>query len=893
MRPTILITLILLVSNLSLAQENILKKRVTISFKNVELKDALAKLQKKSGVSIAFNNKITSMKTKTTGTFQEKTLEYILHSILRDKSLGYKIIGGQIAIFEKKSEVDIPQNKNSSIRGVVIDEQTKSPLSFINVIIVGTNIGSMTDDKGVFEIENLPSGNYSLKFSAIGYSQVDVDKVELKENQNLNLGTIALQTGATKLSEITVSPGSFSVMGTKKIEKQTLTEKDLKNMSWAEDITRAVTRLPGVASNDFSSKFTVRGGESDEVLMVLDGMELYEPFHQRDFVGGLFSIVDIETIRSVDLLTGGFGAEFGQRQSGVFQMKTKAIADNQNHSSVGFSVMNARVYTDGNFAKNKGKYMVSARRGVIDMALKVAGFDETVPTYYDALTKVEYKLNDKNFLSLHNLYAGDKTEVNDIKPDNYDKHRTKYTNNYTWLTLKSYINKDLFTRTLLYTGYISHDRNGLFHKRDFADKGDFTLTDKRQYWYGGLKQDWTWDISTKHALKTGFDVRGLNADYDYIHSIREVRINQNEEPYIFERNIDVKTKPSGTLFNAYVSGKTLLTQKLIAELGIRYDKATYANDDLFSPRIGLTYSISKITFLRAAYGHYYQSQFINNLDVNHNATKFNKAELSKHYVIGFEHQFKNQVNFRFEGYYKDISRISPMYENLRDPWETFPESRNDVIKLNLENAVSMGVEFFLKYDQGKKLSWWFSYALAKAEDNMKDVEFDGIFQKQTGKLLKPFNQTHTIYADANYRFNKKWHVNLSWQFYHGMPLTKYEYAWQRLPADNELGQETAEIFPDGDLHFYPKHLLYRGDKYPAYHKADVRVNRVFQMKKSKITAFFHLINLYNHFNLRKFDLGATGGDELPVPDGQGGYKISEDHTSWFGITPIFGMSWEF
>ena len=102
-------------------------------------------------------------------------------------------------------------------------------------------------------------------------------------------------------------------MGQSRLSRQTLTSKDIQNMSWAEDITRAVARLPGMSSSDYSSKFTVRGGEADEVLISLDGMELYEPFHQRDYSGGLFSIVDIETIDNIELMTGGFAADYGNQ----------------------------------------------------------------------------------------------------------------------------------------------------------------------------------------------------------------------------------------------------------------------------------------------------------------------------------------------------------------------------------------------------------------------------------------------------------------------------------------------------------------------------------------------------------------------------------------------------
>ena len=800
--------------------------------------------------------------------------------------IGIVLLFGSISLAQEAAPT-------GTIRGVLIDKKTQESIPGANLIIDGTNIGVATDVDGGFLIPNLPLGTYTLVISSVGYSQKRVEGLVVDTRSVLDIGTISLEESSITLSEVTVTPGSFSVMGAAPLTQQTLTAKDLKNMSWAEDITRAVSRLPGVSSTDFSSKFSVRGGEADEVLMILDGMELYEPFHQRDFVGGLFSIVDIETIQGVDLLTGGFGVEFGQRQSGVFQMKTKNIADNQRTTSVGLSVMNARLYTDGTFAKNKGSYLFSARRGMLDLLFKALGSTETLPSFYDAMGKVEYKLSQKQILSFHVLHAGDKNSVRDEKLNNYDRHETKYSNNYSWLTLRSAVTPELYVRTLLYTGLITHNRNGIFHKRDYTDKGDFLLTDKRSYYFFGLKQDWNWDVSDRFAMKSGFDVRQLNADYDYVQSINEIRVNQNDSLYTFSRSIDVKTKPSGQLVNLYASGRFMISPKLFMEAGLRYDIATYSKDKVWSPRASIAYAFSKTTFLRGAWGRYYQSQFINNLDVNHNGTKFNPAELSTHYVLGFEHLFNKGISLRLETYYKDISRISPIYQNLRDPWETFPESRNDVVKLNLNGATARGVEVFLKYDLGKKISWWFSYALAKAEDDIKDIEFDGLYEEKTGKQLRPNNQFHTIYADLNYRLKRNWHFSLSWQFYKGWPRTTYTYVFQKLPSGNTLGQETAALIPDGDLQFYQKHELFNGEQYPAYHRMDLRINRYFKLTNSRISVFLHMINLYNRFNLRKFDLGVTDDKERLVPDGNGGYVITNDNTKWFGFTPIFGMSWEF
>ncbi len=769
---------------------------------------------------------------------------------------------------------------NGTIKGIVIDAKTQKSMVGVNIILDSTQMGTTTDANGNFTISNIEKGNYKLKISFIGFEPKQIDSLIIGEQTVLDMGKIYLTEGAITLREVTVTPGSFSILGTSNLSRLTLSGEDIKNMSWAEDITRAVARLPGVSSTDFSSKFTIRGGESDEILMTLDGMELYDPFHQRDVSGGLFSTVDIQTIQGIDLLTGGFSAEYGNRQSGVFNMKTKQIADDERHTSIGLSLMNARFYTDGTFAKNKGSYLFSARRGMLDLIFKLARPGESIPYYSDALAKVSYKLTDKHTLSFHTLRADDKTKRSDIYQTNYDSSHIKYATTNSWLTLTSYYTPKLFSRTLLFAGFNAEDRNGSYEKDEYGDVGSFRLTDKRSYNFFGLKQDWNWEISDRFVLKTGFDVRRLKADYDYFYFLKDIRINNRDSLINSYIAVDVTTKPLSNQMNGYVSGRFQVLPSLFMETGLRYDYTSHTQDKLWSPRISMAYAFSKNTFLRAAWGYYYQTQLINNLDANHNASKFNQAELSKHYVVGLEHLFKNGISLRMETYFKDMPRINPIYQNLRDPLEVFPEARNDVIKININGTTAKGIELFVKYDKGKKFSWWLSYALAKAEDDVKSIEFDGLFTARTGKVPRNTSQLHTIYADVNYRPNQKWHFSLSGQLYTGWHRTNYHY--------------NTRTMPDGRLLFYPVHELYNGVAYPVYHRVDLRVNRHFQIKKGKISTYLHIINLYNQKNLRKYDLNAThlDTDEL-IPDGKGGYITPRGDKYWFGITPVIGVNWEF
>ena len=770
---------------------------------------------------------------------------------------------------------------NGIIQGLIISETDNMPVLFANVWLKDQKTGTTTDEKGFFILKGLSDGNYNLTISCVNYKTTEKSNLVITNSQLLNIGTIRLKENSITLSEIVVSPGSYSIIENIKTSSGlTLSEQNIKNMAWAEDITRSVSRLPGISASDYSSKFAIRGGEANQVLMSLDGMELYEPFHQRDYSGGLFSIVDIEAIRGVDLLTGGFSAEIGNRLSGAFAMKTKNVQPNQQHFSAGVSIMNARVYADGKFAKNKGTYLFSARRGMLDLSLKAIGNKEFFPKFYDGLSKIEYALNEKHILSFHLLHSGDKAFIDNAPGDDkeYDEYATKYNSTYGWVTLKSFYTKKLNSRTILYSGNINHNRTGGFNKYDNSDKGSFSVNDQRDYTLYGIKQDWTWEAYDKLHFKLGFEAKEINAKYNYTSAIHELRLDSNERVYNFNRDLNIALKPKGEQVGTYITGRFNILPKLIAELGGRFDYTSYTGDKNWSPRISMVYAFSRNTFLRAGWGHYYQSQFINNIDVNNGNTAFNPYELAKHYVLGFEHKFKNNLNIRMETYYKDLSNLSPLWQNLRDHLENYPEARNDNARVTFNGSTSKGVELFLRYDEGKKISYWFSYALANATDNIKDIEFNGLLEKKVGKVPRLNNQNHTIYADINYRPTKTWHLSVSWQYYQGWPRTTYTYRYTYLP--------------NGDKHFYQVHSSFNGIAYPAYHRLDIRINKSFKIKSSNITGFLHLVNVYNRKNLKKFDLDTRNDQGQLSLDNNGNYVPFEDNKYWLKFLPVFGIKWE-
>ncbi len=798
-----------------------------------------------------------------------------MNTILRiNKNWYYCSVMLSMAIVTTQS---VAQTTTGSVMGVVIEIETKQSIPGVHIAVEGLKRGAVTNEEGRFTIEELKPGSYLLHVTFLGFSKQKL-LANVIGGQITTLETILLEEEVYSLDEITVIPGRFSIMGDVPLSKQMLPEKDIKNMSWAEDVTRAVARIPGISSSDYSSKFTIRGGEADEVLITLDGMELYEPFHQRDFSGGLFSIVDIEAIQGIELMTGGFSADYGNRLSGVFNMKTRNI-QRKSFTSVGISTMNSRFYHEGTFANKKGSYLFSARRGMLDLVFKTIGRTENLPNFYDAMGKIEYSISPKHKLSFHALQAGDRATVRDISEPDFDIHDTKYGNSYGWLTLKSNFGERLYARTLAYAGLVTHTRNGSFSKNDNSDKGTFSVLDKRNYSLFGIKQDLDWQTSDKIYFKAGFEIKRVESFYNYQSEIHDLRVDSNEQLYYYDNTKDIQIKPSGVQLALYLSGRYKVLNKLIAETGVRYDQTTYTGDKVWSPRVSLAYAFAKNTFLRGAWGYYYQTQFINAIDVNNGNVNFNPAKLAKHYVLGFEHLFKNGVNFRIESYLKKYSNLSPTWQNMRDHLEVWPESRNDNARVIYNGGDSKGIEVFLKYDQGGKYSWWLGYALAKAEDNIKDIEFDGLLTKRLGKAPRLNNQQHSIFADLNYRPNDKWHFNLSETFYVGWPRTTYTYHYT--------------VLPDGRDHFYIEHKEFNSTTYPAYHRMDLRINRHFKTRTGAVTAFLHFVNLYNRKNLKKFDLDTTDDNGNLSIDAQGNYVPFHDDKYWFRFLPVFGVSWEF
>ncbi|UCE05246.1 MAG: TonB-dependent receptor, partial [bacterium] len=548
--------------------------------------------------------------------------------------------------------------------------------------------------------------------------------------------------------------------------------------------------------------------------------------------------------------------------SGVFNIKSRKVAANQKRFLLGISSINTRLISEGSFLGNKGSWLVSARRGYFDLVLKLTEAIEDIPSpfYYDILSRIQYQISKKHNMLANVLHTKDRLVYEE---NNGGEINNRYGNTCGWLRLESNFNPRLFIETVISTGRVDYNRKvrGRYNRDQNLY---YSVSDQRDFRFYGLKQDWNLELCDQYDLKWGLDMKKLNAPYDYLSEPQNSVQTRNN--YRCDTT-QVIIRPSGHKFGAYLSNRFRIISPLTMEIGCRYDYASYTNDKLFSPRFNLVYALGQQTFIRSGWGHFYQTQGIQELQAQDGEDTFFPAEFAEHRVIGFEHVFKRGIYIRLEGYCKKLSDLRPAYRNWQQLIDISPEMSSDRLKILLNGSTAKGIEIYLKKDSGGKLTWWASYALAYVRDNVvKIINRDKERQYNNKELPSVFDQRHTFYFDINYRPNSKWQFHLAWQYHTGCPFTK--------------------LVPEKLLGFWNEMGEFNSSRYPPYHRMDLRITRHFNIHGGSITAFLEIVNLYDFRNVACFDYTISYWLDSRLHG-----IVSKRPEYWFPFLPSIGISW--
>jgi hypothetical protein len=833
-----------------------LQVMVPVSLENTRLEDAVQQLLGQARMGIAYDRDLPALDHPVTLKSPNIRLADALVRILRDTPLELRVSSSGQAVLVRRPA----RSASGGIAGVVRDEGGEA-LSSVRVQIAGSRSGALTDGDGTFSIRDVSIGVHELSVMRIGYRPVALIDVLVEAEETTRL-EVTLERAATPLAAVVVTPGHFGIMEQQVASQASLTREEIEtNPQLGEDLFRAVTRLPGVTSYDVSAAFRVRGGSNDELLVRLDGLELLEPFHIKDFDAAL-SIVDVAAIGGIDLSTGGFGAEYGDRQTGVFDMRTLEVPADDMKTALALTLTNVRVLSQGAFGgRDEGRWLFSVRRGYLDYALDLVNVtDAPSPTYYDVLGKVEYRIGSAHTVSAHLLHASDKLDFQD-EPNDPDLI-SSYGSSYGWLSWRYQPRQKLRAQTVLSAGRLTWDRKGERISL-FDDVHDLHVADERSLDFVGARQDWSWELSDWAMLKWGAEARRLTTSYDYFGWRRTFTVDADTVITHFDTT-QVRTQPDGWVTGAYVAERLRPLASLTAELGLRYDQHDYTGDEELSPRVNLAYALGTLATLRVAWGRYRQAHGIHQLQVQDGDERFHPAESAEQRVVGVDVALPRGMVGRIEGYQRKIDRPRPRFVNLGNPLtESFPEMLDDRLLIAPDESETRGLELLIKQSGVSKVDWSASYALADARDRVNGTW-----------VPRRVDQRHTVYLDLAYRPSSKWRLSAAWQYHTGWPYTPFTFLLDTL-RDGRVA--VTRVF--GPLN---------SERLADYHRLDLRVTRHFTTRHGRLSVFVDVFNAYDRTNTHALDffIFTTDAEGRQV-------SVGSQKDELLPRLPSFGVVWEF
>ncbi len=640
-----------------------------------------------------------------------------------------------------------------------------------------------------------------------------------EEGQTPGIETVIV-TGSRHL----VPTGLMGASGT------TLTAEEMNlTPALAGDAMRVANRLPGMSSVGISAKPQVRGGVQDETLILIDGIELLDPFHLADFQS-IFSSVDYRTVDAIDVYTGGFPARYGNRMSGVMEISTLA-QEAAPRTEFGLSLFSAFVNTRGKSADGNTSWLASARRG--NLTLLVDWLDKKYgsPKYDDAYARIGRRLSDDLTINVGALVSRDDISVD----DNEEVATSDIDTQYLWTRFDINHGESLRSATIL--TYVSSDRDKT--ERDAQPDAVVGFLDYTQ-------ETRKYVLRSDFAYATGETLMefGVQTEYGRSHYDAAALIDRGPIGEIFDESgideFDIDTDPSGWSGGAYWSGEFPLGDRLAVQPGVRWDfQDYYANgfDAHASPRLGMRYALTDATTLRLSVGRYYQPEGIHEMKATDGVDHFFAPQQADHLIAGIAWDADSWIELRAEGYYKDYQPTRTRFENLFNTFVLLPELEPDRVALTPSRARVEGIDLQARFEISPSVSGVLRGSYMNADDR---IEGDWVSRK--------WSQRYTAQGMLAWQ-RESFSASVAFTWHSGWRTTG-------LPASVPIGTEL------------PLASVLNNRMLTDFVSVDVGLNKTWAVGRTTITAHADVTNLFNHDNLAGIDYAAeeTTTEVLLIPE---------------------------
>ena len=771
--------------------------------------------------------------------------------------------------------LSILNGQTGIVSGFITDSASGESLIGANVFLQETGQGMATDINGYYIIQEITPGNYTIMVSYIGFD-VFRQPLSIMEDQSVKIN-IALVEQVVELTGVEVTAEKLQRRNNIQPSKINLSPRMMKAApALAEpDLFRTIQALPGVlTTSEYSTGLVIRGGNTDQNLIMLDGITVYNPSH----LGGVFSNFIVDGIKEAELIKGAYNAEYGGRLSAVLNVISREGNKNEFRGKANLSLLSAQTTLEGPFYK--GAWVLSGRRTYFDLVLPKVLPDniaDDIPPYYfyDIQSHIFSDISAKDRISL-SYYSG----IDNIIFDTFGLDG-RWGNNTVSAHYRRVFNERLVGNFLI--------ANSQFFTR-FGLGGSGGLMSENGIDDRTLSGDFSWFKSSESTFKFGVQQKMLGFEY----------INK------FQDSTQFKIKTSPVELASYVKMKYDHNNLFIIEPGIRINYYNVYPDSLYPDlRLGLKYLLTDDRYINFSVGNYHQ--FISTFQDDFNpaildnwiaADESVAPGKSVQVVLGYEEYIRNIYKIQVEGYYKDLKNLLT-YEEKRSSTDAEVSDENLADIVTPADGYAYGFELFGQKMTGK-LSGWLAYTFSVSRKIM-----NSIYAESEQEYYTNWDRTHAFSALGNYQFNKKWEVNWRFALQSGQAFTPIlGYYVQKFP---ESPEEVFRTIPG----------TRNSSRYEPYSRLDVGAVYHAKIGKTNVDLFFQIINTLNRSNtFRKiYSLGSPfngldddgdwveedhddNGNGRPDPgetnvDESDEGRINEKSIGLFPIIPTFGFTWEF
>ncbi|NEV93614.1 TonB-dependent receptor [Psychroflexus sp. YR1-1] len=763
------------------------------------------------------------------------------------------------------------------LAGTVTD-LTGEPIAGASIIIAEKNRGTVTTKNGNYSIQ-LAEGMYVVKVTFLGYKSLE-KRIALNSDTTANF-TLTPQT--EDLEEVIVTDNIEGInirdteMSVGKLDASSI--KKIPVIFGEVDVIRSLLQLPGISNaGEGASGFNVRGGATDQNLILIDDALVYNSSH----LFGFFSIFNADAVDYLKLYKGGIPANYGGRVSSVLDIQQKTGNTQRLKGEGGIGVISSKLTLEGPIQKDKSSFLLSGRGTYAHLFLKLTD-NANSAYFYDLNTKLNFNIDEKNTLSFSGYYGLDYVNIN-------DSFTNIYGNAFGILDWEHQFDENISSRlNFSYSQYdyeldlalVGFNFQNSISNLDLSYQIDQVVHPELSLSYGlssiryqvnpgkivptvvesfinprTLDDKYAFDnaafISVSQSLSERINIQyGLRLSAFLRMQDESVAIYANNNPLLYDeiRDIYVEAEPLET-----VEGNPSEVEKSFINL---------------EPRLGLSYLLNDKTSVKASYNRMVQNlHLISNtssptpFDVWTPSGTYIKPQKLDQYALGFFKDFENiPFTLETEVFYKHI-------DDRIDYIDGADLIANDAIERVILNGESRayGLEFYLKKKKGK-LTGWLSYTLSRSEQRTPGRTPDEIGINNGEWYLNGYDKTHDISLTSSYELSDKWQLNSNFVLQTGRPVN----------------------FPVGQFEFQDLNIpVFEGrnlNRLPAFHRLDLSATYTPDQKRKNWSSSwnFGIYNVYNRRNAASlnFEQNASTGQNEAV------------RFSIFGIVPSVSYSFKF